>query len=128
MSRFLVVEDDPASLDLIVYLLEAGGHVARAAPTAERAFACLEDETFDLVICDLHLPDATGAEIAARIRADGRWRDLPIVAVSAEFRTDSDAAIPGGWFDSTLAKPIDPRSFEAHLMGCLARAQARRTG
>jgi CheY-like chemotaxis protein len=109
-AKILVIEDDPASLELLKYLLERAGHsVATAMDGAAGLNAALENE-FDIVLCDLQLPELTGLEVAARLRATEAWRVVPLVAVTAySMPGDRDTTIAAG-FTEYLTKPIEPES------------------
>ncbi len=109
-AKILVIEDDPASLELLKYLLEQGGHsVATATDGAAGLKAALGNE-FDIVLCDLQLPELTGHEVATRLRATQAWRVVPLVAVTAySMPGDRGTAIAAG-FTEYLTKPIEPES------------------
>ncbi len=109
-AKILVIEDDPASLELLKYLLEQGGHsVATATDGAAGLKAALGNE-FDMVLCDLQLPELTGHEVAARLRGTQAWRVVPLVAVTAySMPGDRGTAIAAG-FTEYLTKPIEPES------------------
>jgi two-component system, cell cycle response regulator DivK len=110
-ARILVIEDDPASLELLRYILDRAGHsVATATDGASGLDAALGNE-FDAVFCDVQLPELNGYEVAGRLRASKAWRPVPLVAVTAySMPGDADAAIAAG-FSSYIAKPIMPENF-----------------
>ena len=81
--RVLAVEDHPVMQLGVRALLEREGlNVVGLTSTCSEAIGLLEDAQPDVVLCDLHLPDATGAEAVARIRAEAPA--LPIVAFSID--------------------------------------------
>ena len=81
--RVLAVEDHPVMQLGVRALLEREGlTVVGLTSTCSEAIGLLEDSQPDVVLCDLHLPDATGAEAIARIRAEAPA--LPIVAFSID--------------------------------------------
>lgn len=81
--RVLAVEDHPVMQLGVRALLEREGlNVVGLTSTCGEAIGLLEDAQPDVVLCDLHLPDATGAEAVARIRAEAPA--LPIVAFSID--------------------------------------------
>jgi CheY-like chemotaxis protein len=110
-ARILVIEDDPASLELLKYLLERAGHsVSSATDGAAGLNAALANE-FDAILCDLQLPELTGYQVASRLRGAGTWRPVPLVAVTAfSMPGDREAAISAG-FTEFFTKPIVPESF-----------------
>lgn len=110
-ARILVVEDDPASLELLRYILKQAGYsVSTASNGADGLKAALGND-HDLVLCDLQLPELSGFDIIARLKADSRWRPVPVVAVTAySMPGDRDAAIAAG-FSNYFTKPIYPETF-----------------
>ena len=95
----------------MVKLLKAAGHAVIEA--ADAAAGILEAQTThpDLVLMDLSLPGMDGWEALRRLRADGRTRDLRIVALTAHAMAGTrDQALAAG-FDGYLSKPIDALSF-----------------
>jgi two-component system, NarL family, nitrate/nitrite response regulator NarL len=81
--RVLAVEDHPVMQLGVRALLEREGlNVVGLTSTCSEAIGLLEEAQPDVVLCDLHLPDATGAEVVARIRSEAPA--LPIVAFSID--------------------------------------------
>ena len=66
--RLLLVEDHPDSAELLAELLESKGHTVRIAATASDALARAAEETFDLVVSDVGLPDGSGYELMQKLR------------------------------------------------------------
>ena len=84
-ARVLVVEDDADARTLIqAHLSELPGFEVRTTGDAESALAVLEDFTPDLVLLDLVLPRMGGMELLARLRADDRFVDLPVVVTTSK--------------------------------------------
>jgi len=82
-ANILLVEDEPAIQELIAFnLVQAGHHVLRAS-TAEVALTLVKNALPDLVLLDWMLPGASGVEIARKLRADERTRQIPIIMLTA---------------------------------------------
>lgn len=81
MARVLVVEDDPAILQLLERLLLSLGHTSITARTGNEAVKLLRLESYDLVITDLTMPRGSGFELLAWMDAE-RLR-LPVIICSA---------------------------------------------
>jgi CheY-like chemotaxis protein len=110
MARILIIEDNPANLELMVYLLKAFGHVPVTARDGAEGLA-LAGERPDLILCDIQLPDVDGWELARRMRADPALAAVPLVAVTALAMVgDRDRVLQAG-FDGYLSKPIEPETF-----------------
>ncbi|MFN3769345.1 MAG: CHASE domain-containing protein [Ectopseudomonas guguanensis] len=115
--NLLVVEDEPDIANLLRQLLENAGYRVRLAHSLEEARACLREDTPAAISLDLRLPDGDGLQLVQELRADERYRELPILVVSAaceEGRLALDGVPALDW----LSKPIDPQ----RLLGSLAQA------
>ncbi len=77
-KKVLLIEDDPFLQDMIVRKVKAEGIDIFSAINGEDAFKILEEQKIDLVILDLLLPGLDGFEVLKKIRADERFKDLPI--------------------------------------------------
>ncbi len=86
----LVVDDEPAAVDLITQLLEDEGYQIKGVYSGEEALSVLETEVPDIILLDLLMPEMDGFEVIERIKAKEDWRDIPIVVVTAKDLTDSD--------------------------------------
>ena len=119
--NILVVEDEPAILELLkVHLVDAGYEV-RAAADAEAAHATLKESLPDLVLLDWMLPGQSGLAFAKQLRADPRTKELPVIMVTA--RTDEADRVAGleAWVDDYVTKPFSPRELKARIKSVLRR-------
>src|SRR5689334_521513 len=66
--RLLVVEDHADSAELLAELLESQGHMVRVAASASEAIALANQQSFDVVVSDVGLPDASGYELMEQLR------------------------------------------------------------
>jgi two-component system chemotaxis sensor kinase CheA len=93
----LVVDDSITTRTMEKNLLEAAGYQVRVAMDGIDAWTLLRSETFDLVVSDVDMPRMDGFELTARIRADRKLADLPVVLVTAlESREDKERGIEVG--------------------------------
>jgi len=125
MACIVVIEDDPASRELIAYLLEAFGHRVRASADGTAGLAAIDHEPPDLVLCDLHLPGIDGFGIARRLKRDPAVRHIPLVAVTALAMLGDRARVLEAGFDDYMTKPIDPQRFVAQVEAMLAAGSTR---
>lgn len=88
--NILVVDDDEAAWLTVSRRLERDGFTVFPAADALQAIAVLEHDPIDLVVTDLRMPHVNGAELAAYLRSDPRFRNLPVIVLSA-FATDDEA-------------------------------------
>lgn len=111
MARVLVIEDNPANLELMAYLLRAFGHQPLEAVDGHTGLATARDAAPDLILCDVQLPGLDGYGVARALKADPVLRGVPLVAVTAFAMVgDRDRVLAAG-FDGYLAKPIVPETF-----------------
>ncbi len=93
----LVVEDSITARTLLKTILESAGYEVATAVDGIDAFAALGSAEFDLVVSDIEMPRMNGFDLTAKIRADKRLSDLPVVLVTAlESREDKERGIDVG--------------------------------
>jgi len=111
MARVLVVEDNPESLDLMVYLLEAFGHVALSARDGLEGIEAARLEHPDLILCDIQLPGADGVEVCHQLKKDPALRGIPLVATTSYAMVGDREKLLGEGFNGYMSKPITPQTF-----------------
>jgi len=118
----LVVDDQPDAADLLAAILRASGAEVRTAQSAREGFAVLDAWCPHVLLCDVEMPDETGYDFVARLRAlpDARSR-VPAVAVTAHARMEDRVRAIGAGFISHIPKPVEPVELVA-----VVRALARR--
>jgi two-component system phosphate regulon response regulator PhoB len=121
MPVILVVEDEPAILELLRVNLEDDGYEVRGATDAEAARRLLQEALPDLVLLDWMLPGQSGLALAKALRADPRTRELPIIMVTA--RADEADRIAGleALVDDYVTKPFSLRELKARIKSVLRR-------
>lgn len=123
-ARILVIEDNPTNLDLMTYMLKAIGHAVLPATTGADGIRLALAERPDLILCDIHLPDRNGMEVASALRAQPELTGVPFVAVTALAMVGDRERILASGFDGYIAKPIEPEQFIPALDGFLRIARA----
>lgn len=121
MARILIVEDNAANLQLMLYLLKAFGHDAAAAPDGVSGLLATETERFDLVLCDVLMPGIDGFEFARRYKQDAH-NTAPLVAVTALAMVGDRERLLAAGFDGYISKPIEPESFVTQIEPFLERS------
>lgn len=117
----LIVEDEPAIVELLaVHLRDAGYHV-RAVADAEAALVSIRDALPDLLLLDWMLPGKSGLELAKQLRQDRRTRELPIIMVTAKSEEADKIAGLEAWVDDYVTKPFSPRELRARIKAVLRR-------
>lgn len=124
MIEALVVDDAPLNLKLLRVVLASHGYAVTTAESAEDALATLASAVPRLLIVDLRLPGMDGLTLVRQLRAQPRFGDLVIVAVTASAMKGDEAVALAAGCDSYITKPIDTRALPVHLAECLARRRA----
>lgn len=120
MARILIIEDNAANMQLMVYLLNAFGHTTLEATDGEAGLAVIQNESVDIILCDLQIPRLDGYEVARRIKMDPELKDIPLIAVTAYAMVgDRDKVLSAG-FDGYISKPINPEIFTEEVEGYLS--------
>lgn len=117
-ARVLVCEDDPDVAYLLILILEQGGFAVDVAYNAEQARQLLSKRIYAAMTLDLKLPGPDGVSLIRELRADPRYRRLPIVVVSGDVAA-GQAQLNGELaVEDWLSKPIDRQ----RLLGAVERA------
>jgi len=117
----LVVEDEAAIADSIVYALRTEGFTPVWKATGREALAVLEAQPVALVVLDVGLPDQSGFDVCREIQRRGRVPVIFLTARSGE--VDKIVGLELG-ADDYLAKPFSPRELTARVRAVLRRAAA----
>lgn len=122
-ARLLIVEDEAATRDMLLALLQRANYDVAAVSTAAAARRVLSREAVDLVILDLNLPDNDGLDLD---RALAGRRGFGVIIVTA--RSDVIDTIIGLELgaDDYLIKPFDPRELLARVRALLRRLKSQR--
>ena len=120
----LVAEDNAVNQRLIVRLLEKRGHRVKLAANGLEALQFAEQESFDLVLMDIQMPEMDGLMATARIRerelASGNGHHLPIIALTAHaMKGDQERFLAAG-MDGYLSKPLHPKELDEILAAQIA--------
>ena len=121
MGKILVIEDDDLMRDMLVEMLARDGHEVLSASNGVEGLSRIEDESFELVVTDIVMPEKEGLETILSIR---RTQSVPIIAISGGGRN-----LPMNYLkaaekfgaDFAFTKPIDRKLFLAAVRECLDR-------
>ncbi len=120
-ANILLVEDEPAIQELLAFNVAQCGFRAIQAYDVPNALAEINRALPDLILLDWMLPGTSGVELARRLRAEQRTRDIPIIMLTA--RTDERDKIFGleSGADDYITKPFSPRELMARIRAVLRR-------
>lgn len=118
MSRILLVEDEPAIADTLIYALKSECHEVNHVMTGGEALETEENFPHDLAILDIGLPDMTGFDLCRKLR---ERRPIPILFLTArDGELDRVLGLEIGG-DDYVAKPFSPREVAARVKAILRR-------
>ncbi len=117
----LIVEDEPAILELISFTCQSSGFdVSRAANVAE-AEKFLKAKEPDLVLLDWMLPDRSGLDWLKELRRDANFRHLPVIMLTARGLEEDKVAGLNSGADDYIVKPFSPAELVARIKAVLRR-------
>ncbi len=82
-GEILIVDDNPANLDLLSGLLAGRNFLVRAAMNGKRALATARSFVPDLIMLDINMPEMNGYEVCQRLKADPQTQGIPVIFISA---------------------------------------------
>ncbi len=124
-TSVLLVEDNPANMELATDLLEVAGFRVLTAATAEDALVRARADFPDLVLMDISLPDMDGLAATRWLKADPVTAAIPVVALTAQAMPDDlEKAVAAGCV-GYITKPIDTRQFAQTVNGFMAQKKTK---
>ena len=121
-KRILVVEDESAIREMVVFSLKRAGFDTAEAADCTDARRRVADRIPDLILLDWMLPDTSGIEFARSLKRDDATRDVPVIMLTA--RGDEDDKVRGleSGVDDYITKPFSSRELVARINAVLRRA------
>src|SRR5690606_19473396 len=119
--KILIVEDEPAMVELLRYNLESEGFDVVSAHDGEEGLLAVEEEQPDLLLLDWMLPGVSGIELCRRIRRDGKNSALPIIMITARGEEHDRVRGLDIGADDYVTKPFSPAELMARIRALLRR-------
>ncbi|HVP12783.1 MAG TPA: response regulator, partial [Phycisphaerae bacterium] len=121
--RVLVAEDNEFNAKLMEQLLGRRGHQVRIASNGRKALTLMNDQQFDLLLLDIHMPELDGFHVAQAIRERERIAGghVPIIALTARSRKEDRERCLAAGMDDFLAKPVQATYLWAAIDRVLSR-------
>ncbi|MFT3869874.1 MAG: two-component system response regulator CreB [Nibricoccus sp.] len=117
-QKILIIEDEPAIADTLIYALKTEGFDPHWCATGQAGLAALSNQSFALVVLDIGLPDGSGFEFCKSIRTRSEVPIIFLTARAAEIDRVVGLEIGG---DDYLVKPFSPRELTARVKAILRR-------
>lgn len=121
-DRILVIEDDPAILELVTFQLEQEGYIPFTAGTGLEGLKQFRQVDPDLIVLDLMLPEMDGLEVCRRIR---QVSSTPIIMLTAKGLEDDRIRGLQTGADDYVTKPFSPRELVARIEAVLRRSRMK---
>ncbi len=121
-ASILIVEDEPAQVEVLRYNLEQSGFEVEVASDGATALAAVGERLPDLIVLDWMLPEVSGIEVCRRLRSRDETRTLPVIMLTA--RGEEDDRVRGLEIgaDDYVVKPYSPAEMVARVRALLRRA------
>lgn len=116
MKRILVLDNDPAILDIMEEILGYEGYDVQTYADTENIFNCIDNFNPDLVLLDYILNGINGGELCAQIKQNPLTNHLPVIIMSAYSRVLLSLGNYG--CDDFIAKPFDLDDFISRVSRC----------
>ncbi|RQP23542.1 response regulator [Piscinibacter terrae] len=125
-ARVLVVDDNLINRKLACSLLTMEGYVVQSCEDAEEVLRVLPLGAPDIILMDIGLPGMDGLALTRLLKADPRYAELPIIAMTAfTMKGDERKALDAGC-NGYIAKPIDTRQLASQVQAYLDEAERRK--
>jgi two-component system, sensor histidine kinase and response regulator len=126
--HILVAEDNEFNVQLLEQLLVRSGHRVRLANNGREALSLLEEEAFDLLLLDIHMPELDGFQVIQAIRERERNSagHLPVIALTARSRKEDRKRCLAAGMDDFLAKPFQAADLFAAIDRVLRKDEGGR--
>ena len=118
-KKLLLVDDDPNLILLAKDYLEFNGYQVTTATHGAEAMKILEQETPDLIICDVMMPEMDGYTFVQEIRKNPRLDWLPVIFLSAKGQSQDRIKGLGQGADVYMVKPFEPDELVAQVQSTI---------
>jgi DNA-binding NarL/FixJ family response regulator len=120
-GQLLLVDDEPGLREAVKEYLQDSGFTVQVASNAGDAWQMLQKNQPDLVISDVMMPKVDGYQFLKQLRDDPRFKNLPVVFLTARGMTSDRIQGYQAGCDAYLPKPFDPEELEAIVKNLLER-------
>ena len=126
-AKVLVADDDLALVNTLTWILKEHGYQVAAVPGGENLLERMADERPDLLLLDIMMPKVDGLQLLEHIRAEPRWRDLPVLMISSMPPEDGTVKSLEIGASDFIAKPFRMKELLARVEAHLKRGRELRS-
>ena len=119
--RVLVVDDDAMNLRIAARLLRELGHTGALVTDGNKALAILEQQSFDLMLLDVLMPQLDGLSTLKAVRQREQARRLPVLMVSGHDSADTQQHFRSAGADGFVTKPLSSAVLKAEVARLVPR-------
>jgi adenylate cyclase len=120
-ASILIADDDPINRKLLTRLLEQDGHTVRAAVNGLEALELFAEESADLVLLDIVMPELDGVSVLQRLKETPGTQHVPVIMISAVEEIESVVRCIEGGADDYLPKPFNAVILRARINAGLTK-------
>ena len=124
-GSILLVDDEPGLREAVQAYLEDSGFKVRPASNAKEGWELLQQETPDVLVSDVMMPQVDGYAFLAQVRDDIRFKGLPVLFLTARGMTSDRIQGYNAGCDAYLSKPFDPEELVAVITNLMGRRAAQ---
>ena len=121
-EKILIIDDDLDTLRLVGLMLQRQGYQITAAHNGKQGLEKALEDTPNLILLDVMMPDMDGYEVARRLRGNPQTEKIPILMFTAKTQLDDKVAGFEVGADDYLTKPTHPSELQSHVKALLSRA------
>lgn len=119
--KMMLVEDDEINQELAIELLSDNNILTKTAGNGREALDLLNQEEFDCILMDCQMPVMDGYEATRKIRQLERFKDLPIIAMTAHAMVGDREKVLAAGMNDHITKPIDPDKMVITIANWISR-------
>jgi len=117
-TSILIVDDEASNRDILTRRLLREGYTVAQAASGQQALSMMNVEKYDLVLLDIMMPEMDGYAVLSTIKSEVRWRDTPVIMLSAlDGARDIERCLERGAYDY-LTKPYELNVLKARMWRC----------
>lgn len=110
-KRILIAEDNPVNVFVLSQFLHKWEVFTEVAINGEEAIKMLNEQTFDLILMDVHMPVKDGIQTTKEIRSSHHtWRNIPIIAITASYEMNVKDEVINSGMNDYIIKPFVPEN------------------
>ena len=113
--KIIVADDDQALSRTLSWILKENGYDVVTVPNGEHLLDRLGQDTFDLLLLDIMMPKVDGLQLLQRVKADPRFKDLPVLMISSMPPEEATVRALGLGAADFISKPFRVRELLARV-------------